>query len=255
MLRITQFSDPHLTSDPAGLKGFDTFERFRRCVEHARQNQVATQDEIYILSGDIAHDESRETYQTLKDFMASTGVTWFCIPGNHDAPSLLHEVFPEHSPSVERGYMSFLHTSEVEVLLFSSHLSGEVAGELNETSLKRLSQSNGRAKLVALHHPPLTLNDPEFDAMALRNQERFWDCVENNADIVGVLFGHAHRAHRELRVIGAREVSVMCCPSTAFQYGGDTEAPYGFDPTQLGYRTLSYESELGLQSSVHWLEA
>ena len=254
MLRITQFSDPHLTSNPEGLKGIDTFERFRRCVEHARRNQVAAQDEIYILSGDIAHDESLETYQALKEFMSKSGGTWYCIPGNHDAPSLLHQVFPEHSPSLEPGYMAALSTDDVEVLLFSSHISGEVAGELSEASLERLSRSDGRAKIIFLHHPPLTLHDPEFDAMALRNQERFWDCVERNDDIIGVLFGHAHRAHREVRILGKREVLVMCCPSTAFQYGSDTEAPYGFDPARIGYRTIFYEGECGLQTSVHWLK-
>ena len=49
----------------------------------------------YIISGDIAHDESRETYERLNVYLNKVGGEWFCIPGNHDSPSLLYEVMPK----------------------------------------------------------------------------------------------------------------------------------------------------------------
>lgn len=255
MLKITQFSDPHLTSAPEGLKGYDTFARFQRCVEDALRKSENIEDEIFILSGDIAHDESLETYESLKEFQKTSGARWFCIPGNHDAPELLHQVLQTQAPAPELGWMSTSLSTELGILFFSSHVPGEVGGELNEQSLEILGRPDGQSKLVVLHHPPLRLGDPEFDAMALFNQDRFWEEIERNPDIIGVLFGHAHREYFELRRLSGRDVSVLCCPSTAFQYGTENNAPYGFDPQRIGYRQLWFSDEQGLKTEVCWLNA
>ena len=254
MLKITQFSDPHLTSDTQGLKGFDTLSRFKLCVEDALSKSSNLEEEIFILSGDIAHDESLQTYLSLREFIANTGVKWFCIPGNHDAPALLHDVFPEQSPSNQSGWMVVSPSRELGLMLLSSHVPGEVGGVLNSETLEIIGRSDGQSKLVVLHHPPLTLGDPEFDAMALLNQERFWEKVECNPDILGVVFGHAHRAHEEVKRFGEREVDVLCCPSTAFQYGADNGAPYGFDPSRIGYRKLLVGDTGVLRREVCWLK-
>jgi Icc protein len=255
MLRITQLSDPHLTSDPEGLKGFDTLARFKVCIEDALKRVDDSEKEVFILSGDIAHDESRQTYEALRDLIAATGVRWFCIPGNHDAPSLLHDVLPQQSPSVDLGWMSVALSDDLELLLLSSHLPGEVGGSLNSETLERLGRSDGQPKLVVLHHPPLKLGDPEFDAMALLNQNEFWSKVEQNSDIVGVVFGHAHRAYQEVRRLGQRDVWVLCCPSTAFQYGADNDAPYGFDSSRIGFRHIEFDAtERSLRTEIRWLK-
>ena len=254
MLKITQFSDPHLTTSDATLKGYDTFSRFKSCVENAQAHPEITHNEIFILSGDIAHDELSATYVALRDYLDGRGGHWFYVPGNHDSPERLHEIFPTSSPSVALRYKEVAFSDELSILLLSSHVPGEVGGALDEGSLSILGKEVGKPKLVVLHHPPLSLGDPVFDAMGLQNHADFWSAVEANPDVIGVLFGHAHRAYHEDRVFGERRVTVLGCPSTAFQYGEDVDAPYGFDPSRLGYRQVTFCKDEGLKTSVCWLQ-
>ena len=255
MRRIVQFSDPHLVGVGETLKDVDTFARFQRCVETALRMPQTSDASSYIISGDIAHDESRETYERLNVYLNEVGGEWFCIPGNHDDPSLLYEVMPQRCIEPVVGWRSTQLNASLNVHLLSSHVPGEVGGALNEASLVSLAKASSQAQLVVLHHPPLSLNDPLFDAMALSNQAGFWAQIEKNDSIVGVLFGHAHRAYEEIRETGGQRVSVLGCPSTAFQYGMDNDHPFGFDPSRFGFRALNYDDTRGLETEVVWLDA
>ena len=91
--------------------------------------------------------------------------------------------------------------------------------------------------------------------MALSNQASFWAQIAKNDSIIGVLFGHAHRSYEEIRELGQNRVSVLGCPSTAFQYGMDNDHPFGFDPSRFGFRTLTHNDARGLDTEVVWLDA
>ena len=255
MRRIVQFSDPHLVKPGETLKDVDTFSRFQRCVETALHEGASSDLLTMVISGDIAHDESRETYQRLNDYLNLTGAEWFCIPGNHDDPEILFEVMPERCVQPSLGWRIVSLEDSFNLHLLSSHVPGEIGGEINQPGLDSLTDSTSKSKLVVLHHPPIPLNDPLFDAMALGNQEEFWMHIEKGTNILGVLFGHAHRAHEETLHLRSGSVAVLGCPSTAFQYGVKNDHPLGFDPSMFGYRTLTYSGSSALQTEVTWLRA
>ena len=73
MRRIVQFSDPHLVGVGETLKDVDTFARFQSCVETALRMPQTSDASTYIISGDIAHDESRETYERLNVYLNKVG--------------------------------------------------------------------------------------------------------------------------------------------------------------------------------------
>ena len=73
MRRIIQFSDPHLVGVGETLKDVDTFMRFERCVETALRMPQISDASTFVISGDIAHDESRETYERLNVYLNKVG--------------------------------------------------------------------------------------------------------------------------------------------------------------------------------------
>jgi len=72
--------------------------------------------------------------------------------------------------------------------------------------------------LVALHHPPLAIGDPGFDAIGLDEGERLMALLAAAPRVRGVVFGHVHQ-HWQGSLPGRPEVPLLGCPSTLIGYG------------------------------------
>lgn len=253
MMKIVQVSDLHLLAGGQPLKGFDTTARFRHCVDDIRAKSQVDDELHIIVTGDIAHDEIEDTYREFTAAYKSDRFHWYCIPGNHDMPEYLYKVFPNASPKPTQGFARVRCGDDVDLILLSSHVPGQVHGQLEKAQLDGLRSSQSRPAIVALHHPPISVQDPIFDAMGLRDPERFWEAVAENLDIVGVIFGHAHRAFEGVKILENRDIPALGCPSTCFQYGMNPDQTYGMDASRIGYRWIDYDPECGLTSDVCWL--
>jgi len=253
MTMIVQVSDLHLLGGGQRLKGYDTTARFRFCLSDIFSKTPPDQELHIIVTGDIAHDELEETYREFSLLNTRNQTFWYCIPGNHDTPKFIHDAFPGTSANPDTGGARVSCGHEVDLILLSSHVPGEVHGALSEDQQELIRTPIGRPAMVALHHPPVSVNDPIFDAMGLREAEQFWHSVSENSDIVGVIFGHAHRSFEHNQEVGSRLVPAWCCPSTCFQYGMNDDHTYGMDTSRIGYRWIHFDPERGLDSEVVWL--
>ena len=93
---ILQLSDPHLLPVPdARLRAVPTYRSFRQVLRHLDREPVNF--DWVILTGDLAHDEQRETYRLLRRTLEKRNTPWRLIPGNHDSRVFMWEVFPEVS--------------------------------------------------------------------------------------------------------------------------------------------------------------
>ena len=211
--RIAQFSDLHLSSAPGGLsKGVDCWAQLRKLLEHlSRQRSV---DGI-VFTGDIAHDESRESYERLRTILNEQDLPYWLVPGNHDDPGLMCDVFSERVNLSDPAMCFCTVLQDAVVIGLDTHEPGSNGGRLSPESLawfkQKCSQYSDRSIIVFMHHPPLNTGDEYFDLIGLAERESFWKTIKQHSQIKAVGFGHLHRSlnlNLEPRVQGA--------PSAAF---------------------------------------
>jgi len=93
MLNIIQITDTHIFTDPnAELYGVNTRRSLSAVMQHINQSKV-TPDMVW-LTGDLSHDETESSYRVLDSMLQQWNVPKYCIPGNHDAPTFMENVFP-----------------------------------------------------------------------------------------------------------------------------------------------------------------
>ena len=91
--------------------------------------------------------------------------------------------------------------------------------------------------------------------MALSNQASFGLRSQRMTPSLASYLGMHTGPMKRLERLGQNRVSVLGCPSTAFQYGMDNDHPFGFDPSRFGFRTLTHNDARGLDTEVVWLDA
>jgi len=249
--RIVQLTDPHLFA-AAGerLKGVDTDRSLRAVVD-----AVAALDplaELVLVTGDIAQDESAGAYERLAGILVSLGLPALCLPGNHDDPELMRR----HLPGALTGPGGARTLGRWTLLLLSTHVPGEVEGELGPAALDLLegglqaADREGRPALVAFHHPPFPLSSRWIDAMGLRRPGEVLAVLDRHqAPRLGI-YGHVHQ-ESELRRNGVLHATT---PSTCVQFapGRDT---FALDPLPPGFRVVDLASDGGFATRVHRVPA
>ena len=100
-LRIVQISDTHLMSEKDGaLLGVKTDDSFRSVVELLKQDKK--KPDLILHSGDIAQDGSEKAYLRLATLLSELNVPIYCVPGNHDNPNIMANVYPQEMVSDNR---------------------------------------------------------------------------------------------------------------------------------------------------------
>lgn len=237
--RIIQLSDLHLLCDFQGcLKGVPTWETFREVLEHVREH--AGKWDLMVLTGDLAQDELPETYALLREELGELLPRCRLVPGNHDNRLGLKQVFPEILPA-DQEFLSFHETlGDWQIIGLDTHQPGKVPGRIGSDQLAWLSQQlnqNPKAKtLLFLHHPPISVNSPWLDRIALEEPESLCELIQANPQIRAVASGHVHHVFQGK--IG--QADFLTTPSTAIQFGpGGEESSYTMDPP--GYRVFEFE--------------
>ena len=194
--RIAQFSDLHLTTRDDGLlKGIDCWAQLHKMLDHLRQEPPV---DGLVLTGDIAHDESRETYERLRAVLEARGISYWLIPGNHDDPMLMRSVFPEQLETKLASMCFSVDLGEARIVGLDTHQTGSDGGYLGAETMawfvERCRSAGGRPVLVFMHHPPLDTGDAFFDTIGLQDRESFFETVQSLDSIKGIGFGHLHRS-------------------------------------------------------------
>jgi Icc protein len=224
-MRLLQLSDPHLLADPMALcRGRLPWLQLDEALRQARLSVGGTwgQADLLLISGDLCHDDSWLGYAVLRDLLSDLqreqGIRIALLPGNHDHPQLLRAVVGRHgslAPTLVTG-------TAADLVLLDSHRPGSDAGWLGSAQLRWLQQVLAARRaaplLVALHHPPVAIGDPGFDAIALNDGPALLELLQPEVDLRAVLFGHIHQ-HWQGVFPGRSEVLLLGCPSTLCSYG------------------------------------
>ena len=91
VVRVAQFSDLHLVGKPGtSCKGIDTWAQLKKMLSNLSSQEAV---DALVLTGDIAHDEQYSTYVQLREILEEYNLPYWVIPGNHDSPEFIREVF------------------------------------------------------------------------------------------------------------------------------------------------------------------
>ncbi|MEO1001909.1 MAG: metallophosphoesterase [Cyanobacteria bacterium J06638_7] len=249
-MRLLQISDPHLLADPAARY------RGRRPGEHLAEalRQGAARSplpQLLLISGDLCQDESWGGYVQLRRLLQNWPTPVALLCGNHDHPQLLRAALGRQALLAP----ALLELEDCRLALLESHQAGRSGGMLGRLQLewlagrlRRPSAGPPRPLLVALHHPPLPIGDPAFDAIGLEDGAALLELLAEVPELAGVVFGHVHQ-HWQGVLPGRQGVPLLGCPSTLCGFGPVQPCPLG-RPDDPGGRWLLLGEPAGLRHSL-----
>ena len=234
--RIVQISDCHLLADPEEpFKGIYPHRQLIDVLRLARET-VPDCDRV-ILTGDMAHDERRETYRALREHLGGWVDLCRVVPGNHDDRDSIRSVFSDRVPEPGGAVRFSERVGGWRLIGLDSQSAGNVHGEIEATQLEWLvDQLQGNADeptLLFLHHPPVPVGSAWLDAIGLRDAALFSQIVTKASQVRGVFAGHVH--HEFEGELG--RAAVYCAPATSLQFRPGTAEPE-FDSLPPGFRVV-----------------
>lgn len=232
-LLVAQVTDTHLFAGvDQQLLGLPTNASFQAVLEQL--SQLQPRPDILLLTGDLSHDESAESYQRLQDLLSPLEILTYWLPGNHDSLPVMQQVLRQFPISSEKAFQA----GEWHFLLLSSWVPGCVHGQLDPESLEwlnlQLQLVDDQPTLIGLHHPPCSVNSDWLDQIGLQNPAEFFAIVERYPQVKLVVFGHIHQAFDCYR----RGVRYLGSPSTCVQFA-PASVEFLPDQAQPGFRLLT----------------
>jgi Icc protein len=248
-IRLLQLTDPHLFEDESReLYGVNTAATFRATLARGLAESPGPLDAI-LVTGDIAEDSHRATYERFRSIMAGFGIPVLCIPGNHEDREKLRSIL-DSPPLQFCGSMRF---PGWRIVMLDSHTPGDDAGRLDDGELERLDRELAAATdehvLVCLHHQPIPMGSPWLDAVGLHNGAAFDSVLAGHGNVRAVLWGHVHQASDRVH----RGMRMMSTPSTCAQFTPDTQTCV-MDLRPPGFRWLELLPTGEIRTEVVWLD-
>lgn len=249
-MKILQITDTHLFQAPLNgdespmLFGFNTFESLKMVVELIKKQEPAF--DLILLTGDLSEDETPGSYQRLAELISSLGKPVYYLFGNHDRIETAREAFssfPLFKTDAEAILEKWL------IVMLNSKIEGKTEGNIAQEELDRLrdllKKHNDKHALVCLHHNPVNMDPERFDKYILQNPKEFFQVLDANANVRGVLWGHVHQEYYSQR----RDVALMATPSTCAQFTPN-ETGIKLDYKPPGYRSLKLHKNGFIETEV-----
>jgi len=247
-LKVLQITDTHLYADTTNhLAGLNTEQSLLQLLNIAKERILPA--DLVLVTGDLIHDASEAGYQRLRDHLLTLDAPVFCIPGNHDRNSVM-------TPNIVGEGISTDTTSrhgDWALIMLDSTIPGKVRGHLGEEQLAQLKSGleahRDRHVLVSLHHHPVSLNSEWIDQIALDNPEDLFSTLDQNHNVRGLLWGHAHQVYEGER----NGVKLMGSPSTCIQFKAGQDK-FGIDSAPPGLRWLALLPDGTIETGIEYLD-
>lgn len=244
MPTILQFTDTHLTIDPQGtLKGVVTRDSLRSCVAMAQQHTASQ----ILLTGDLSHDASQESYQALRDIITPLNIPVSAIAGNHDIESEMKKSLPATWTTGECSRGSW------QIILLNSAVTGEEYGYITKEELQRaetiISNTTNPNIMICLHHQPVPVGSSWIDSIMLQNPEPLFELIDAHDTIRGLLFGHVHQNYQSQR----KQLTIIGSPSTCIQFQSNSQQ-FGLDNIAPGFRLIHLHDNGDIDSEIFYLD-
>jgi Icc protein len=245
-IRLLQFTDTHIKSDPAGeLRGVTPLKTLQATMAHAAQRFAAA--DAILLTGDVVHDDVGG-YRLVKQMFANSAVPVHCIPGNHDVPAAMKQELAQAPFQVSS--VAVMHPWVICKL--NTWIENSASGRVGAEQLHRLDETlathAGLHALVCLHHHPLATGSRWLDEVSLEDSRAFLDIIGKHPNVRGVLWGHVHQAF-DCFMKGVR---YMATPATCMQFLPHSD-DFAVDQRPPGYRALELQPDGSIATEVLWL--
>src|SRR5262249_48158579 len=139
------------------------------------------------------------------------------LMGNHDRREPFRRVMlAETSPQTAR-HRYMVDVDGYRFCGLDSLDPGQKPGRLGAEQLDwlrdRLPEAAGRHAVIAVHHHAVPIGLERLDVQMLLDAEALWETIRDAGNVCGVLCGHVHLQHEEVR----DGVPIVTTPSTCFQ--------------------------------------
>jgi Icc protein len=207
MVTVLQLSDTHLVHDepdPGDPASPDAGVRRTLAALGDRR------PDLVLLTGDLTDDGSLAACGRLRGLVERLGAPILAMPGNHDLPTTVTEVF---------GTDDTLELGPWRIVVVDTTIPDRHDGEVDvDAFCSRLDAVDPRSTLVAMHHPPASPSTHEM--FHLDGATELLDACAARPHVRGIVSGHLHQAFDRT----TDEVALVGCPSTlyAIVHEGDT---------------------------------
>ena len=247
-IRLVQFSDPHLSGDPAAtLRGVACLPALQAAIADAA-HRFHRPDGV-LLTGDLVQDDP-DGYRWIRHVFGNSPVPVMCLSGNHDLPDHMRAALAR-APFHVGGEVQMGNWIIVLLDTWVDHSASGRIGAAQMTHLREVLESQrDKHVLVCLHHHPVKMRSKWLDQVGLEDADEFLAIVRSHSNVRGVLWGHVHQAMDSF-VHGVR---FMASPATCAQFlPGSLE--FAIDNRPPGYRTLELMPDGSIATEVVWLES
>lgn len=205
---IVQLSDSHLRPDEP-QRAVQFAESIRRAAE------LVPTPVAVLLTGDVADNGVRESYEVAAELLSALDVPVHVIPGNHDDRATMREVLGTPGEGDEQVRYA-VQAGPIRIVACDTLIPGHIEGQLDVAWLaERLAEAPSTPTLIAMHHPPVSIGFDQMDGYGIPRATRgaLEDLLAEHPQVLKIVTGHVHRAASAQ--IG--RVPVVTAPSVNFQ--------------------------------------
>ncbi len=228
-LRFVHITDTHIVAPGARVRDVETCRTLERVVDAI--NGLEPRPAFVVVGGDLvspdlapdvtggeATDADYETaYAVLWGLLERLTVPFHTLMGNHDRRGPFRRaVFRRAAPEVgPHRYVIDVDGYRLCALdsLDPGQKPGLLGGEQVAWLRERLREAADRHAVIAVHHHAVPIGLRRLDEQMLMDADALWDVIREAGNVRGVLCGHVHLRHEEVRA----GVPVLITPSTCFQ--------------------------------------
>ena len=228
-LRFVHITDTHIVAPGAVLRGVETCRTLERVVEAI--NRLDPRPAFVVVGGDLvspdlapdvtggeATDADYETaYAVLWGLLERLTVPFHTLMGNHDRRGPFRRAVPSHAAPEAGPHRYVVDVDGYRLCALDSLDPGQKPGVLGGEQVawlrERLREAADRHAVIVVHHHVVPIGLRRLDEQMLMDADALWDVIRETGNVRGVLCGHVHLRHEEVRA----GVPVFITPSTCFQ--------------------------------------
>ncbi|WP_422370629.1 metallophosphoesterase [Hoeflea sp.] len=227
-MKLVHISDIHLNPHP--ILGLDPIANFRSCLAYVEQHD--TDAGKIVITGDLTHFGTRESYRELEDILAESKLQGQLAPrlliGNHDDREMFASVFGE-SPRDENGFVQWTEDTPAGLFVYLDTVDqGRHGGRYCEERMEWLGRvldgvrEKGRRAYLFMHHNPVRVHVANADIIGIINEREFQAFLHSYNDVIAhMFFGHCHYtlsgAFRGIPYSAPRSTNHACWPDFSGQ--------------------------------------
>ena len=208
---LVQLSDAHVRDDDPQPE--------RMLADAVRR--VAAMDPApgaVLFTGDLTEHGRPHEYERVGELLAPLEMPLHVLGGNHDDREAMRAAFPA-ADGGDGDYRYATRCGPLRLVVADTSNPGRIEGRLGDERLAwidaRLGEDRETPTVLAMHHPPLLVGIPAWDAIGLpaADHAALGEILTGHPQVARVVAGHVHRA--ALGTAGGRPV--FACPSTWVQ--------------------------------------